>query len=147
LSERVFVCRSCGNTKDRDTHSAINILNEGLKILRAMGSPEHAKTPAEPLTPTDAASWGISKSVALKQEATALQGVVAHDQVLVFAWNRKTGTQHVTTWGRSAEDCDQIAQGGNHVKHELLGWPQSKACAEPHRVKLLKARIKELERA
>ena len=68
-----------------------------------------------------------------------------YDQVLVFAWNRKTGTQHVTTWGRSAVDCDQIAQGGNHVKRELLGWPQSKACAEPNRVKMLKARIKELE--
>ena len=105
----------------------------------------HAKTPAEPLTSTDAASRGVGMLMALKQEAIAFQGVVAHDQVLVFAWSRKTGTQHVTTWGRSAEDCDQMAQGGNHVKRELLGWPQSKACAEPNRVKMLKARIKELE--
>jgi transposase len=72
LSERVFVCRSCGNTKDRDTHSAINILNEGLKTLRAMGSPEHVKTPVEPLTSGDAALWGVSKSVVLKQEAIAV---------------------------------------------------------------------------
>ena len=72
LSERVFVCRSCGNSKDRDTHSAINILNEGLRILRAMGGPEHVKTPVEPLTSTGTALWSISKPVVLKQEATAL---------------------------------------------------------------------------
>jgi transposase len=78
LSERVFVCQSCGNAKDRDTHSAINILNEGLKTLRAMGSPGHVKTPVEPLTSGDIALWGVSKSVVLKQEATAFQGVVAH---------------------------------------------------------------------
>jgi putative transposase len=72
LSERVFVCQVCGNTKDRDTHSAINILNEGLKILRAMGSPEHVKTPVEPLTSGDIAPWDVGKSVVLKQEAIAL---------------------------------------------------------------------------
>jgi len=72
LSERVFVCQSCGNTKDRDTHSAINILNEGLKTLRAMGSPEHVKTLVEPLASTNTALWGIGKQLVLKQEAIAV---------------------------------------------------------------------------
>jgi len=67
------------------------------------------------------------------------------DQVLVFAWSRNTGLQHVVTWGRTVEDCDQIAQGGNYIKRTVLGWPQTEACAEPSRVKKLRARIKELE--
>jgi putative transposase len=72
LSERVFVCQSCGNAKDRDTHSAINIRNEGLKSLRAMGGPEHVKTPVELPTSGDAALWGVSKSMAMNQEAIAV---------------------------------------------------------------------------
>jgi putative transposase len=72
LKDRAFVCQICGNTKDRDTHSAINILNEGLKSLRAMSGSEHVKTPVEPLTSANIALWDIGKSVALKQEAIAL---------------------------------------------------------------------------
>lgn len=68
-----------------------------------------------------------------------------YDQVLIFAWHRGSRTQHVTTWGRSQEDCDQIAQGGNYIKREVLGWPEAKACAEPSRVRRLKDRIAELE--
>jgi hypothetical protein len=69
------------------------------------------------------------------------------DQVLVFAWSRKTGLQHVVTWGRTVEDCDQIAQGGNHLKRVILGWPESESCAEPNRVKKLKAQIAALSEA
>ena len=67
------------------------------------------------------------------------------DQVLVFAWNRETDRQHIVTWGRTTVDCDQIAQGGNYIKEKLLSWPENECCAEPNRVKQLKARIKELE--
>ena len=66
-----------------------------------------------------------------------------YDQVLIWAWNKKDG-QHVTTYGRSMQDCDQIAQGGNYIKRHMLNWPDNKCCAEPHRVKQLKAEIKKL---
>jgi putative transposase len=75
LSERMFICQSCGNTKDRDTHSAINILNEGLKTLRAMGEhTEHVKTPVEFPTSTSSSSLVDSKLVTVNQEATAPLG-------------------------------------------------------------------------
>ena len=66
-----------------------------------------------------------------------------YDQIIIWAWNKKCG-QHVTTYGKTIEDCDQVAQGGNWFK-KFLGWPKNLCCAEPNRVKLLKARIKELE--
>ena len=72
LNERTFVCRTCGSKEDRDVHSAINNLNEGLNNLRAMGNPEHVKTPAEGLASTDVALWDVSKLVSVKQEAIAL---------------------------------------------------------------------------
>jgi putative transposase len=72
LSERVFVCEQCGNTKDRDTHSAINIKQEGLKQLSAMRNAEHVKSPVELLTNRKDASSGLCTSVAVNQEAHAL---------------------------------------------------------------------------
>ena len=74
LSERVYRCPVCGNTKDRDTHSAINILNEGLKALRVMGSPEHAKSPVELLTSTKTALWSFGKPMTMKQEVVSPRG-------------------------------------------------------------------------
>jgi len=35
LKERIFKCNVCGNVKDRDIHSAINILSEGIRVLGA----------------------------------------------------------------------------------------------------------------
>lgn len=35
LRERIYRCLNCGNVMDRDANAAINILNEGLKILSA----------------------------------------------------------------------------------------------------------------
>lgn len=65
LSERIFVCSKCGAIEERDIHSAINILKEGLEH-RVMGSPEHVKSPVEKST-----SVSNDKLISEKQEAIA----------------------------------------------------------------------------
>lgn len=80
------------------------------------------------------------------KEAKRIAYVYGYDQVLIFAWNNKNGIQHITTYGKSIEDCDQIAQGGNYIKDKLLGWPENECCSEPYRVKKLKEEILKLRR-
>jgi len=72
LKDRIFICSACDVKEDRDTHSAINILKEGLKSLpeRVMGNPEHVKSPVELLTPTNLDTLLDSKLVVMNQEAT-----------------------------------------------------------------------------
>ena len=36
LSERTYRCEACGNEMDRDFNAAVNIRNEGLRILTAV---------------------------------------------------------------------------------------------------------------
>lgn len=72
LDERIFICQTCGNTKDRDIHSAINILNEGLKSFRLIRDLEDVKTPVEGLTTADLYTSQVGKPVSMKQEAIAL---------------------------------------------------------------------------
>ena len=69
LSERVFVCQNCGATEDRDIHSAINILNEGLRLMR---NAEDVKSPVELTSSTDVAFWNNGKLLTMNQEAIAL---------------------------------------------------------------------------
>lgn len=66
------------------------------------------------------------------------------DQVIIVAWDRAHGREHVTTYGKTIEECAQVAAGGNLVK-QALGWPESACNAEPSRVRALKKRIEELE--
>lgn len=56
------------------------------------------------------------------------------DQVIILAWDRETNSTWVTTYGKSLEDCDQAAQGGNEIKR-LLNWPEEKCNDVPTRVK------------
>ena len=72
LSERIFVCQNCGATEDRDIHSAINILNEGLRTFRLMRSSEDVKSPVELTTSTGIALEDASKLLTMNQEAIAL---------------------------------------------------------------------------
>lgn len=58
----------------------------------------------------------------------------AYSQVIIVAWDKDTGTTHVTTWGKSLSDCEQAAIGGNFVK-KALGWPNHLTEAKPARVK------------
>lgn len=60
------------------------------------------------------------------------------DQVIVVTWDAAHGKTHVTTYGKTVEECAQAAEGGNLVKR-ALGWPESLCDAAPPRVKRLKA--------
>lgn len=55
-----------------------------------------------------------------------------YTQVIITAFDKRTGITHVTTWGQSQEDCEQAAIGGNFVK-KALGWPDEKCQDKPAR--------------
>lgn len=59
------------------------------------------------------------------------------DQVIIVAWDKKYEKVHVTTYGKSLEDCDQAAEGGNFIKR-ALGWPEDLCNAKPKRIKHVK---------
>jgi hypothetical protein len=56
------------------------------------------------------------------------------DQVIIVTWDKKHGRTHVTTYGKSTEECRQAADGGNLVK-KALGWPDELCKAKPSRAK------------
>lgn len=57
-----------------------------------------------------------------------------YSQVIIVAWDKETGIESVTTWGKTLSDCDQAAVGGNFVK-KALGWPNELTQAKPARVR------------
>lgn len=63
-------------------------------------------------------------------------------QVIVVAWDGER--THVVTFGHTADDSDQAAQGGNFVK-TALGWPEQLCNTESPKVTELRRRIAELE--
>jgi hypothetical protein len=72
--------------------------------------------------------------------AAAKRIATDHDlrQVILVAWDGKL--MHVVTYGKSVEDCDQAAQGGNRVK-AALGWPEILCREEPSRVMKIRAAL------
>lgn len=56
------------------------------------------------------------------------------DQVIVVCWDKAHGKTHVTTYGKTIEECEQAAKGGNLVK-KALGWPDELCHAKPKRRK------------
>jgi len=57
------------------------------------------------------------------------------DQVIIISWDRKTGTTWVTTHGKTIEDCNMAAEGGNKLKREFLKWPEELCNEKPKRKK------------
>ena len=57
-------------------------------------------------------------------------------QVIIAAWDGEL--THIVTYGKSAEDCDQAAMGGDKIK-AALGWPEDVDC-KPSRLKKAEAR-------
>jgi hypothetical protein len=56
------------------------------------------------------------------------------DQVIIVTWDKTYGRTHVTTYGKTLEECKMAADGGNFVK-KALGWPDELCHDEPERLK------------
>jgi len=54
------------------------------------------------------------------------------DQVIIIAFSKKDGKTWVTTYGRTVQDCEQAADGGNRLKR-FMGWPEELCNAAPRR--------------
>ena len=73
------------------------------------------------------AEWRLGRRPAARIPVSAARRIAddyRQRQVIVVAWDGET--THVATYGATAEECRQAAQGGNRVK-AALGWPP-KAC-------------------
>lgn len=57
---------------------------------------------------------------------------LGYDEVIIVGANYNTGTQHVTTYGKSLAACENAAKGGNAIK-KLLNWPPELCNAKPKR--------------
>ena len=60
-------------------------------------------------------------------------------QVILLAWDGER--THVVTYGKSIEDCDQAAQGGEAMK-KVMGWPNWES--RPRRVEKLRGLVQRL---
>lgn len=67
-------------------------------------------------------------------DATKIGEQYGYSQVIIVAWDSKTDTTSVTTWGKTLNDCSNAAEGGNFVK-KALGWPNEMTQAKPARVR------------
>jgi hypothetical protein len=57
-----------------------------------------------------------------------------YPEVVIFAYDPESGDQHVTTFGKSLEQCKDAARAGNYLK-KALGWPDDLCHSEPARAK------------
>jgi len=55
-----------------------------------------------------------------------------YTQVIIVAFDGETGIQSVCTWGKSQQDCEEAAVGGNLVKASI-GWPEEMCYTKPAR--------------
>lgn len=66
------------------------------------------------------------------QAAKNISSKYEYPEVVIFAYDLETGKQHVTTYGKSKEQCIDAAKAGNHLKRHL-GWPENMCNAKPSR--------------
>jgi hypothetical protein len=55
-------------------------------------------------------------------------------EIVIFGYDPHTGTQHVTTYGKTLSQCIDAARAGNFLK-KSLGWPDEMCNAKPARMK------------
>lgn len=53
--------------------------------------------------------------------AQAIAKAFDKDQVIIVTWDKAYGKVHVTTYGKTIDECVQAAEGGNRIKR-ALGW-------------------------
>ena len=86
----------------------------------------------------------MKESIPIK-EAKNLAKEYHLTHVIIYGFDQNNNVQHVVTYGKSLDQCDQAAKLGNMMK-EGLGFPKSLCKDEPSRITKLKTRIKELEK-
>lgn len=53
-----------------------------------------------------------------------------YDEIVIFGYDPKSGQQHITTYGKTVEQCKDAALAGNYLK-KSLHWPDELCHAEP----------------
>lgn len=81
----------------------------------------------------------IKKSIPIK-EAKNLAKEYDLTHVIIYCFDQNNNIQHVVTYGKSLDQCDQAAKLGNMMK-EGLGFPKSLCKDEPSRVEKLKSEL------
>lgn len=73
------------------------------------------------------------------EAAAAIGERFKKDQVIIITWEKGAGITTVTTWGKTIQDSDQAANGGNDLK-KCLGWDDENNHATSEKVlQLIKA--------
>jgi len=68
------------------------------------------------------------------EDAKELADKYQKSQVIIFTWDKFHETEHVVTYGNTAEDSVHAARGGNFIK-KALGWPENLCKSIPKRCK------------
>lgn len=76
----------------------------------------------------------MNKSKAIPISAAKKIAELGYDEIIIFGANYESGVQHITTYGKTLQACENAAVGGNAIK-KLLGWDADKCNAKPARVK------------
>lgn len=86
----------------------------------------------------------VTKRIPIK-EAKGLAKDYNLTHVIIYGFDQNNNVQHVVTYGKSLDQCDQAAKLGNMMK-EGLGFPKSLCKSEPSRVQKLLRKIEKLEK-
>jgi len=59
-----------------------------------------------------------------------------YPEIVIFAYDPDTRMQHVTTYGKTKEQCEDAAKAGNYLKL-VLGWPEELCNAKPSKINII----------
>ncbi len=57
---------------------------------------------------------------------------LGYSEVIIYAYDKETDIESVTTYGVTKEDCEDAAEIGNDIKR-LMGWPKEFCNTKPER--------------
>lgn len=55
---------------------------------------------------------------------------LGYSEIIIYGYDKITEVEHLTTYGKSKDDCEHAAETGNDIKR-LLGWPEDYCNAKP----------------